>query len=186
MKEVQLFCPLIVLNELDIFTAIKIRALHAVLERPGEYTIRHIQRWYSKTFSTPLQEVQDIPIEEVLEAFYEELYEDQKPEDREEARLELIETPQEIAQRLLDEGIEEVEDEQFHQEAVEEAKKAKEAPLATAEQSVQAMEQQLCELEKQLQLPKNLSAPQEDNLESGILDITPEQYREMILSKKGK
>lgn len=47
---------------------------------PGEYRVRRVQRWYSKTFHVPLPDVADLPWEDVLLAWYESHYEEMEPE----------------------------------------------------------------------------------------------------------
>lgn len=61
-----------------------------------EYQLRSICRWYSKSFSVPLPQVSEIPIDEVLLAYYESKYEEMEPEDleKERQRLKLSESEQ--------------------------------------------------------------------------------------------
>lgn len=47
----------------------------AVLEEDQEYQLRHIFRWYSRNFNTPLYQVEELPLVEVLQAWYECQYE---------------------------------------------------------------------------------------------------------------
>jgi hypothetical protein len=47
------------------------------------YTYRKIFRWYSRTFSTPLHQVEELPLEDVLRAWYEETLEDLDEKDLE-------------------------------------------------------------------------------------------------------
>lgn len=49
----------------------------------SDYELRQIFRWYSKTFSTPLHQVVELPLEDVLRAWYEEEFEGMKEEDLE-------------------------------------------------------------------------------------------------------
>jgi len=52
-----------------------------------DYGYRKICREYSKKFATPLMEVYALPVEHVLQAFYEEMYEDMEDKQlREEVR----------------------------------------------------------------------------------------------------
>lgn len=58
--------------------------------------VRYVIRWYSKTFSTPLHVVEEeIPMEDVWLAFFEEKYEDMEPEELERAIEEALKTPDE-------------------------------------------------------------------------------------------
>jgi hypothetical protein len=59
----------------NIYRAIERQALASVEEQNGEWFMRYICRWYSKTFSTPLDSVLDQPEEEVLLAYFEDKFE---------------------------------------------------------------------------------------------------------------
>lgn len=62
--------------------------------------MRRVKRFYSKTFSVPLPDVDDLDEETVLTAFYEETFERMSDEDREQFMYEeLLCTPEEKAQR---------------------------------------------------------------------------------------
>lgn len=72
---------------MDFIDGIKVRALLAVLRPDQEANLRHIFRWYSKTFSTPLHEVDDLPVEDILLHWFEVQYEDmEEPEQIHQAR----------------------------------------------------------------------------------------------------
>jgi hypothetical protein len=75
------------------------------------YWLRHIFRWYSKTFSTPLHVVESLPLDHVLTAYYEERYESMNEQELEEAKALLLETPEERKQREADEAAREAEEE---------------------------------------------------------------------------
>ena len=103
------------------------------------YFYRKICRWYSREFSTPLHEVEKLPITDVLTHYYESHYEDlmgaDRLEDLEEERIKLTETE---AERKIREGQkqEEVEDDDAFLRAAEkeEAEKAfPEGPVPSTE-----------------------------------------------------
>ena len=56
--------------------ALRILALKEALspEPSHDYFIRKVFRWYSKTFSTPLHQVYDLPLFDVIQAYYEDIY----------------------------------------------------------------------------------------------------------------
>lgn len=56
--------------------ALRILALkEALSEEPSyDYFIRKVFRWYSKTFSTPLHQVYELPLFDVMQAYYEDIY----------------------------------------------------------------------------------------------------------------
>lgn len=59
--------------------SIQILALKEVLAKDkasSDFDLRSIARWYSKTFATPLHLVYGLPTFDVLQAYYEDIYED--------------------------------------------------------------------------------------------------------------
>lgn len=65
-------------------------------------------RWYSKTFHTPLPMVADIPLDEMFQAYYEEMYEKMEEKDMKEEVLKNSMTPEEWAEQLRREEEEEL------------------------------------------------------------------------------
>jgi hypothetical protein len=55
--------------------ATKTKALKAIVKPDMAASLRRIFRWYSKTFSTPLHIVDDLPLEDILQAYFEDMYE---------------------------------------------------------------------------------------------------------------
>jgi len=53
----------------------QLKALEGILLKTPEYYYRKICRWYSKEFSTPLKGVYDLPMDFVLEHYYESFLE---------------------------------------------------------------------------------------------------------------
>lgn len=104
--------------DLDSINNLKILALRSVIRPDEEYLCRKIIRWYSKTFHTPIIEVQKIPILDILQHYYEEQFEELEadPEKKEEFHniiTELIETESQKADRLKKEAKENIDDEVF-------------------------------------------------------------------------
>jgi len=95
---------------MDLLASIQFQALRDVYlygkgkESDPEYTLRKMFRWYSKTFHTPLHIVETLPFTDVLQAWWEEKYEEMTPEDLEHEREEILRTPEELeeAQRVED------------------------------------------------------------------------------------
>ena len=86
---------------MDYYTAIRLNALDAVLSGDNqEYVLRHIFRWYSKTFATPLNEVEELPLEDVLTHYYETKYEDMKDIEIDMEKASLLETNEERQDRM--------------------------------------------------------------------------------------
>ena len=62
---------------------------------------RRVSRWYSKTFATPLHLVDDLPRLDVLQAYYEDLYENLE-DDKLHLELEELLKPVDELQKALD------------------------------------------------------------------------------------
>lgn len=93
---------------MDYWHALQLKALKAVLYPDRDYTLRRIHRWYSKTFFTPLEQVYDLPEEEVLLAYFEDNFEElssnpEREQELESLKFRLTETEEETARRLKNE-----------------------------------------------------------------------------------
>jgi hypothetical protein len=81
---------------MDIYSACQWLALRNVYNytngRPSdtEYTLGRIFRWYSKTFHTPLHEVDDLPLYDVILAYWHEKYEGFEPDALDEEVQEMV------------------------------------------------------------------------------------------------
>jgi hypothetical protein len=127
---------------MDLIQAIRLRALRAVVQPDREYFLRRVMRWYSKTFFTPLAQVEDIPLEDLLQTFYEEEYGAMDPESLDAIKEELLRTDEERYQQILDEEADEAEMfEMGKMIAADEARKRLEAKKAKAE-SISDLKQQ--------------------------------------------
>jgi hypothetical protein len=98
-----------------IIEAARIEAALAVKHRDGDYTLRQIYRWYSRTFHTPLHQVPDLDPLEVLQAFYEDRLGDMKDEELLDEIQDLIQTHEEKLEALRVEAQTKTEDEVFSQ-----------------------------------------------------------------------
>lgn len=102
-------------------------ALRAVLEPTNEDMLRHVFRTYSKTFHTPLHEVYELPLLDVLLAYFEETFSEMEPDRLAATRRSIVLTDEEILSS-------EEEDmkmlEEMRQEALELEKKEKAAQKA--------------------------------------------------------
>lgn len=87
----------------DVLDIVRIKAMRATIKPDEESWIRRIQRWYSREFSTPLHMVGELPLEEVLLHYFEEMYEKLKPEERHDLAIKIIETPEEKEVREAEE-----------------------------------------------------------------------------------
>jgi hypothetical protein len=85
----------------DIYTAIRIRAFRAVQAPDKDYLIRKVLRWFSKTFHTPIERVEELPLDDVMQAYYEDKYENMSPDELDAERQELITTDEQRYERIL-------------------------------------------------------------------------------------
>src|SRR6202158_5323756 len=89
--------------DLDLASQVRILALQEVREKTATYRLRCVYRWYSKTFSTPLHLVPTLPFTEVLEAYFEDQFENLDEEELEKERLLIIETESQRLKRIAEE-----------------------------------------------------------------------------------
>jgi hypothetical protein len=92
----------------DLYKSVQILAAHAVKTGTAEYFERYLMRWFSKTFHTPYHLVQEMPFEDVLQAFYEERYATLDEDQFDQEIREMLETPEERVARLKAEEEEEL------------------------------------------------------------------------------
>lgn len=132
----------------------QILALLSVLKPDVDYMVRRIFRWYSQVFHTPLHVVGELPLEDVLQAYYESLYEQMDEEKLEPIRLKLSTTEEEIEEQRD-------EDEEWIRELEEsmQAQEAQQAAKAAAAPKIQAPGRNLA---KETQLPEANQAPPPD------------------------
>lgn len=120
-------------KKLGLVKAARLLALKAVLFPDENYYLRRVFRWYSRTYHTPLHIVPDLPLEDILEAYYEHVYEEVVAEDEpgkiEQAIRELIETEEERIKREMEEESQDIVTEDFLRKvmAEEEIKRRKKA-----------------------------------------------------------
>lgn len=81
---------------------LRIQALRGVWKPDHDSTLRRVFRWYSEKFHTPLHEVPDLPLEDILLNWFEVHYEQMEPEEKHNLGLELLETPEERRKRESD------------------------------------------------------------------------------------
>jgi hypothetical protein len=83
----------------DLLTAIQLSALEAVERPTHEACWRRVARAYSKKFHTPLHMVDELPDEVVLQAFYEDMYSEMDPKERDAEVEALLETDEQRKER---------------------------------------------------------------------------------------
>jgi hypothetical protein len=164
----------------DHIDALKTRALDAVLHPDHEAFLRHVFRWYSKNLATPYQDVFDIPLDEVLQTYFEGTYE-QLPHEKliEEAReLSMTDEEKKAHQRWLEEEAaadvlfekenEELAKQQMREKAIRDAREAEaeRRKEAANPQRMVVKRGKIPELEVDLEKPARPAAtkPQEASL----------------------
>jgi hypothetical protein len=101
----------------------RLRAMQEVIDQSDGFLWRQIQRWYSKTFSTPLSEVEALETECLLQHYFESKYADLPFAERVLELGDILETSEEARVRQLREDEELVEELRFRKIAEAEAKK---------------------------------------------------------------
>lgn len=124
---------------MDFFKAIQIQALRDVIKKPGDYNIRYVHRWYSKTFHTPLYLVEDLPVDEILRAYFEELYEEMDEGRIEDEKRKLTETDAERAIRVKKEEEDLYQDALFAEKVSKQEAERKDAKLQSQPKNQQQL-----------------------------------------------
>jgi len=117
--------------------AIKLLAMAAVVSEGDEYNLRYLQRWYSREFSTPLADVMDIPVDDLLQAYFEVRYEELAGPDRKQEIEKLLETEKEHELRCREEDAREAADLEFSRRVSAAARKQPTTPISEAVSQVQ-------------------------------------------------
>jgi primosomal protein N' len=139
------------MNKWDQLRAV---ALAETVKSPFEYQIRRIARWYSKTFHTPLKDVLEIPIEELVYCYYESQFEDLTPERLEEEVKELF-MPESEKLLQLDEATErKVSDDEFLKEIQKESEKKAKEPTPDFAEKVEKMAESMAGLSEAFAMAK--------------------------------
>lgn len=112
----------------DLIQALQLIALDAVVHPDSDAKLREIFRHYSEKWHTPLHVVQELPLANVLLNYYEDVYAEMSPDQREQMRVELLMTEEERSAAIAEEERAEVEAQQWEEQiAREEAAKQKKA-----------------------------------------------------------
>lgn len=88
---------------MDIYSAAQVLAIKATIDNDSDHERRRIMRWYSEKYHTPLHDVWDLPIEFVLQAYYEDTYDSMEKEELRRNLVVLTETLEQKKKRLKEE-----------------------------------------------------------------------------------
>jgi hypothetical protein len=115
---------------MDFFRALQAKALVGVLRPDHEAWLRHVYRWYARTFATPLHIVSELPLQDVVLAYYEEAFENMQDIERQHFLDLLTETDEERAERQAKEEGESASDDAFFAKLNAEVKAGMKKPAA--------------------------------------------------------
>lgn len=169
-------------DEMSWLKATRILAFRAVEKEDPEYLLRFIMRWYSREFYTPLHEVEEQPLDEVLNHFFECRYESMDEHEREEEAELLRMTAEELEEKERREEEEARADDEFEKQFQEEAKvhettglpkpaEAPAIPVAVMGQPLPTTFQELADKAEVKTIPENIEmkfigADEMDEMES--------------------
>jgi hypothetical protein len=143
---------------MDFAEGIRVNAMHSVLHGGSDYSMRHVMRWYSKTFHTPLNVVETLPVDHILTHYYEETYENMEEPSRNEER-----------ERLYL-GSEQYEKKQSEADAAEEAflREAEEEAARSATKKTMADVKPVDPKPPPVELPEEISIKYADTVELDV------------------
>jgi hypothetical protein len=98
----------------------------AVLNPDRQAWLRHVCRQYSVTFHTPLHVVSELPVEQVLQAWFEHIFDEMPEQQRSEYAEVLSESEEEREKRLAAEKAAEEADDRFLEQLNKDVKADKE------------------------------------------------------------
>jgi hypothetical protein len=137
---------------MDLFKSIQLLALKDVMEPDFEYILRKIRRHHAKTFFTPLAVVEEIPVEDLLQTYFEERYENMSKEDLEKERVLLTETKEQRDARVLKQEKDKTDDLKILEEVIkkEQAQNTPPKPPPSVPEEISMNFEDLPQIEKEL------------------------------------
>lgn len=109
---------------MSFYKNVKLIALHSVLHPDHDARLRSIFRWYSKEFHVPLPEVEELPLIDVLQHYFESIYESLEEEDLQQELQDILATDEETRAKDMAEEEEKVLAAQFEKDSAEAARAA--------------------------------------------------------------
>ena len=153
---------------MDYYKHLRTIALKSVIEPDEPYLIRKIVRWYSKTFSTPISMVEEIPIEHILTAYYESEFEGKKEEELEQIVRDMFTEEVNTRKEEMEEEKRAVEDFEFLQALKEEERlKPKKDTKGTLNDLVKASKK-LTNVLNSIKSNRETTLPDEELLPSNV------------------
>lgn len=107
----------------NLWSDVRTVALRDVLGQRGDYVLRRIYRWYSKTFATPLHLVEELPLEWILQHYFECMWEKLEPDEIQEEKRKILLTVEEQFREALEKDAEKIGESAGEVLALEEVRK---------------------------------------------------------------
>lgn len=121
-------------------------AMNSVENPTYEDWLRKVRRWFSKTYSTPILQVEDFEDEYVIIAYYENIFDEMDADERKNKIIELIQTAEDKKKKK-------VEDAQIDKELEEEMRKELEEIQAKKKNALSSPKQQNAIKPKEVEEP---------------------------------
>lgn len=129
---------------MDYVEAIRAQALLDAMVGDFDFAYRRICRWFSSTFHTPLNEVEDYPIEYVLKHYFECQFESMTKAQQKKVAKEITETKAEKKRKKKEAKTKT--DDAFLERIAREAREAEQAAKLKKEQEEERVKQHIAEL----------------------------------------
>lgn len=124
---------------------LRLVAMHNVVKGGFEYYHRRVCRWYSEKFATPLEDVYELPVDDVFLHYFEVYYESLNEPERKIEIEEILKTPEQKAKEEKDKILQEMSNEDFFKKIQQqESQKTKQESLT--QEAVQKMEQMVAKM----------------------------------------
>lgn len=164
---------------MDIVRALRLVALRNVLipdKADEDYGIRRIMRWYSKTFHTPLHVVEDLPLDDILLAYWEEHYEELSDAELYQHKEDLFTTEEQRRQARKKVDLADADADDFARMVAEEEQQKAEKKT---EQKAQSLPQKPVEQRiPEATLPSDFELPPDMHFEFGSIEEISEEELE--------
>jgi len=130
-------------------------AMFSVVEKPADYIVRNIFRWFSKQFSTPLHIVETLPFEDVLVHYFESTYEELEEDERQVQIERLLMDPEKLAALQRAEDASDAEAWEYGRDAAAAA-----PPIKTVELPVDPITERIERLRAEFKPPEKINGPE--------------------------
>lgn len=163
----------------SLFEDFQVLALREVLlDTPG-FQEREVCRWYAKAYGlTPLQ-VRELPFAHILQEFYESMYRDMSPEEREQERQELLIDPEERQRRQREQDHEKQAKAEFEEMTKKMIAEQKAREEVDRKKITNVKSEPLPRVLPETQMPEVASHKDPENIEM-VFANTPEEFERLL------